>query len=392
MSLLAIRLEDLTEADLSALIAQRVPESTIIDYKRDLVVSSDRERYEFLADVSSFANSAGGEILFGIDESNGTPTNLVGIGATNIDQEVLRLEQIIRTGTRPTIRGIALRAVPLQSGRAVLLVRVPKSWEAPHQIGQPGSFRFFGRASNGKYQLDIDALRSAFRRGPELSDRVRNFRAGRLARIISNTGPAKLVPGSKIALHLIPTGIFSAGTTVDLGAIKAKTSTLSSILASGGQTRVNLDGYLASTFKPNEGNSSYAQLFRDGNLEIVEFVERWEVRGHNFLPGQQFDEMIQKMILGATRIYNALNIDPPIVAMLTLLGMQGRLMGSGQRWGYDRETPFDASEILCPDVLIDDISQAAEAIAFPIVNLAWNAAGYEQSVFYDESGNWLGKG
>ncbi len=84
-------------------------------------------------------------------------------------------------------------------------------------------------------------------------------------------------------------------------------------------------------------------------------------------------------------------MEAPIAAMLALLGMEGRLMGSGRQWGYERELPFDAPEILCPDVLIEDFNASAESIAFPIVNLAWNAAGYEQSVFYDKSGQWIAK-
>jgi hypothetical protein len=93
---------------------------------------------------------------------------------------------------------------------AILVMRIPRSWDTPHQVGQPGSFRFFGRASNGKYQLDVDALRTAFRQGPELADRIRSFRADRLAKIISNTGPATVRTGSKIVVHFVPAAAFLA--------------------------------------------------------------------------------------------------------------------------------------------------------------------------------------
>jgi hypothetical protein len=391
MSLLALRLEAIAEADLAALIAQKIPENTVLEYKQDVVGAGDKDRYEFLADVSSFANTAGGEILFGIAESSGIPIALPGVSATNVDQEILRLEQIIRTGTRPTIAGISTRAILLKSGKSAIAMRIPKSWNGPHQIGQPGSFRFFGRASNGKYQLDVDALRLAFRYGPELTDRIKAFRADRLAKIISNTGSAKLPAGSKIVLHLVPTRTFAAEAAVDLSPVKTDTSALISMLESGGRTRVNLDGYIASALADKGAVSSFVQLFRDGKLEAVEYVPPWNVRGNNFLPGQHFDERVQSIMHGAIKLYRALKIDAPIVAMLSLLNMQGRLMGSGRQWGYQHDVPFDAPEILCPDVLIEDLGTTAESIAFPIVNLAWNAAGYEQSVFYDSSGKWIGK-
>jgi hypothetical protein len=60
---MAVRFEQITEADLNALVAQQVPESIVLDYKRDLVGGSDKDRYEFLGDVSSFANTTGGENL-----------------------------------------------------------------------------------------------------------------------------------------------------------------------------------------------------------------------------------------------------------------------------------------------------------------------------------------
>jgi len=270
-------------------------------------------------------------------------------------------------------------------------MRIPRSWEAPHQIGPHGSFRFFGRASNGKYQLDVDALRSAFRQGPELASRMKSFRVDRLAKIISNTGPAKLPSGSKVVVHLIPIQSFSAQTAIDLTAVRRNPNLLKSTLQSGGQTRVNLDGYLASTYRSSEGDKGYAQLFRDGALEVVEFVDRWEVHGYNFLPGKYFDELVQKIIGGAQRIYQALGIDAPLVAMLTLLEMQDRLMGAGKSYGYERDLPFGQPQILCPDVLVDTLSNTPETIAFPVVNLGWNAAGYEQSIFYDKNGNWIGK-
>jgi hypothetical protein len=148
---------------------------------------------------------------------------------------------------------------------------------------------------------------------------------------------------------------------------------------------------LASASNQTEGASGYLQLFRDGKFEVVEHIEPWHVRGYNFLPGQHFDEMIQNVIRGALKLYKALGVDAPILAMLTLLGMQGRLMGAGERWGYQGRVAFEASEILCPDVLIEDLAASPESIAFPLVNPAWNAAGYEQSVFYDKRGHWIGK-
>ena len=391
MSLLNKKIEQITEADLDALVASRVPESRVIDYKRDSVGSSDKARYEFLADISSFANSSGGELIIGVAESAGIATQICGLSLPNPDQEILRLEQIIRTGIRPAISGIETRSIPLKNGNHLIVIRIPKSWAGPHQIGQQGSFRFFGRSSNGKYQLDVESLRAQFEQGPNLAERIRLFRANRLGKVISNETFVPLPNGSKVVIHIIPMDNFSTGAPIELNRIRDDRGILISLLQSGGQIRVNLDGYIALSTRSGSEARGYAQIFRNGTIEIVEFMERWEVHGHNFLPGQAFDETLQSIMAGTQRIYALLDIQAPIAVMLTLLGMEDRLMGAGKQYGYERDRTFGQKEIVCPEIIIDDLGHPAESLAFAITNLAWNAAGYEQSVFYDEKGNWVGK-
>ena len=56
----------ITERDLLALIEDREAEGKTIDYKRQAVSHDDRK--EFLYDISSFANTAGGYLIFGMEE------------------------------------------------------------------------------------------------------------------------------------------------------------------------------------------------------------------------------------------------------------------------------------------------------------------------------------
>ncbi len=85
------------------LISNEVREGRMLDYKETLPGGSDSDKTEFLADVSSFANAAGGHILYGIREKrdNGKPTGIPesaeGLEGVNVDSEILRLESIIRT-------------------------------------------------------------------------------------------------------------------------------------------------------------------------------------------------------------------------------------------------------------------------------------------------------
>ena len=76
-------------AAIQSLLSNQVPESEIIDYKRDCYGRNDADKRELLKDVSSFANSRGGHIIIGVDESAGVPTEIIGINATvDIDAEI----------------------------------------------------------------------------------------------------------------------------------------------------------------------------------------------------------------------------------------------------------------------------------------------------------------
>jgi len=86
MSLRYKRLEDINEQDLQALVDNKVSEGKEIEYKRDLPGNKPKGKKEFLADVSSFANAVGGDIVFGIPSKRGLPTQPLGIKIANVDK------------------------------------------------------------------------------------------------------------------------------------------------------------------------------------------------------------------------------------------------------------------------------------------------------------------
>src|ERR1043166_1533322 len=101
MALIDKQLESITEQDLLDLIANKVREDKRIEFKVALPGNSDKEKKEFLADVSSFANASGGDLIFGMDEQNGVASQLVGLQLTSVEAEILRLENVLRDGLDP---------------------------------------------------------------------------------------------------------------------------------------------------------------------------------------------------------------------------------------------------------------------------------------------------
>ena len=59
-------IDGIKKSDIELLISNQIQESRTIEYKESLPGNSDQDKREFLADISSFANAAGGDLLYGI--------------------------------------------------------------------------------------------------------------------------------------------------------------------------------------------------------------------------------------------------------------------------------------------------------------------------------------
>ena len=198
-------LESITLADLQSLKENEVAEGKTIEYKRDLPGESPDEKRKMLRAICSLANTAGGDLIYGIEAKDGIPIDLPGVDSSNEDGLRLRIESYSRDGTQPRLSQLHLQFVPISEDCAFLIIRVQKSWNAPHRLGQDG--HFYGRNSAGGYQLDVGELRQAFTLSESLIDRIRTFRAERLIKLEANSGPVGLADGVKMIFHMI---LFSA--------------------------------------------------------------------------------------------------------------------------------------------------------------------------------------
>jgi len=175
-------LEKIGEVDLEHLLVNSVAEGKTIEYKAVLPSNSDADKKEFLADVSSFANSTGGDLIFGIDEAQGAPVGIPGLAISDSDLEVRRLDSIINDGLEPRVR-FTTRAIQRAGKLPVLIVRTERSWIGPHRVVFRGHDKFYARNSAGKYPMDVSELRSAFTLTSSVPERVRQFREDRIAKL-----------------------------------------------------------------------------------------------------------------------------------------------------------------------------------------------------------------
>lgn len=117
---------------------------------------------------------------------------------------MLRLESIIRDSIAPRLAGCRFKTLRFDSQCYVIVLRVPKSWAAPHMITFRCSPEFYARTNAGKYPLDVSELRAAFLLSDTLGQRLARFRDERLEKITKGDTPIPLVTGPKLVLHTIP--------------------------------------------------------------------------------------------------------------------------------------------------------------------------------------------
>lgn len=386
MALTEKRLESLSEDDLQALVTAGVPEGRRIEYKRQLPGNSDDEKRELLADVSSFANASGGDLLYGVEEAGGLPTAIIGVSGVDPDAEILRLESIIRTGVDPRIPGVHLRAVPLASGSFVLVVRIPQSWALPHVVGFKNLSRFYSRTSAGKYQLDVSELRALFVGSSEAAERIRRFRDERLARIVAGEGAFEMSGQALVVLHLVPLRIFGPATRFDLRQLDNQTVSLPPLYAGGWNHRYNLDGF--ATWSPvNSRAGSYVQVFRHGAIEAVEASMLEPRQDRSVIQSAHLAKELVNNLPRYLAVQRELGVDLPVVILLELVGVKGYRLATGPDWFFD-SAPIDRDLITCPEMIVEDWDTEASTMLRPGLDAIWNAGGYAECTLYDEKGAW----
>jgi hypothetical protein len=155
---------DWTEVDLLSLITNNVKESIELDYKQCLALEkNESKKNELSKDVSAFANSAGGTILYGMHENGHVPTRIdVGYDPAVISKEWI--EQVIGSRIQRKIDGVRINQIDLNQsspGKVAYSVWIPQSLRAPHQASDK---RFYKRYNFQSVAMEEYEIRDVGRR------------------------------------------------------------------------------------------------------------------------------------------------------------------------------------------------------------------------------------
>jgi hypothetical protein len=157
-----------TEPELIALHAGNVRESLYLEYKASGAVdkADDKKKLEIARDVSAFANSVGGQIIYGMTEKDHEPAGLDG----GLDPKIyptLWFEQILQQHITPNLFGLAIDHIPLKTGNVAVRITIPAGTGDPHQVSDG---KYYRRHNFNRLQMDHYEIKGLFYRTttPEL--------------------------------------------------------------------------------------------------------------------------------------------------------------------------------------------------------------------------------
>lgn len=228
-----------------------------------------------------------------------------------------------------------------------------------------------------------------------MEDRIEAYREDRISKIASGETPVPLVEGPRVILHMIPSGVIEEPPLIDLTSIDIAHEGLVLLHQERAELRFNYDGVAMATF-PAEGitPAAYLQFFRTGWLESVYplFFGNHPNEERGMIISLSVEPRLIDAIVPYLRLITSFGLDFPVTSMITLTGVQGCgvLPNTSNRHYWNFGHPIDRDILRLPPTVFESLPESAEqevAVALkPAFDVMWQAAGWERSHNYRESG------
>jgi hypothetical protein len=151
-----------TKADLRQLVDEGLEESLTLDYKASAALSrTGSAPDELCKDVTALANSAGGQLVYGIEEDKVTrkPSRVDdGVADPKITREWI--EQILNSRVQPRLTGVTTTRVDMENGKFGYVISVLPTQIGPHQASDQKYYKRFDLQSVPMHDYEIkDVMR-----------------------------------------------------------------------------------------------------------------------------------------------------------------------------------------------------------------------------------------
>jgi hypothetical protein len=394
MALVDTPLDRISAADLQRLIDTKAAESVYIDYKAATYGATPDDHREFLADISSFANTVGGDLVIGMTETNGIPNGFQPISPYP-EPELLRLDNMARSGLEPRISNLKTRAVLSPNGGYVIIVRVPRSYNQPHRVIHGNRNRFWARssASPRKYEPNVEELRRIFNESSLLTERILAFRESRINKIfVSKNTPVAMTGICFLVLHVVPYSGFNLGAALSVAEMEKQWKLFPPLGRRDATHRyVNFDGFVTlSNQRMGAAQSSYAQVFRSGAIEAVSAVER----GDGAVGAADLDKYCAQGVQRYVDALSKLDISCPMAVLASIVGVRGKKLVTGIDGLYspEGEVTIRDEQLHFSEVVLESVAKNSTESALALHQLReqiWNTAGFASQQTITGDGRYL---
>ena len=393
MSLIHKSIETIEIDDLNELKVNGVSESTTLEYKELLNLNKNSEKKELLYDISAFANTQGGEIIFGVNEkrdgagkSTGLIDTICGIKNLNFDDTVKKIENLVRDGIEPRLNRLSWKEVEIDSESSVIILRVERSLNSPHMVkisGDKGFYtRFYARNNAGKNPMSYDEIKQSFLNSGGLIQDALNWQNQRFDNNYINI-PYNLISPTFLALHFIP-----LGNRNDLSEDECKKAFLNksefrpiSTTAAGGYSHSPaLEGFMSYTSLKYGSLEIYGfvLLHRTGHIEIVDtdffgsIIKFRKGKLDLAYLGEFFDGTLSNIIEGMKRI----DLRPPYLLTLNFINAIDHEFFERDKHRYGPVKKIKSNRLTLKPMLIQDWNLSIKEIKDYFIKQVRNYFGY----------------
>jgi hypothetical protein len=381
--------------DIERLVENRISESKTLDYKKEINLEKGDDKKEFLYDITSFVNSDGGVIIYGISElkdenghNTGLPEEVCGIQIDNFEKLIQRIEDLIRSSVEPNIPDIVIKHLS-KDNKEVLFIGLQKSTGLPCMVTYNSTNKFYRRRNTGKYLVDIYELNQMFMENIEIIKELESFRIERVKKIKNGEFISNVDPNKTTLIHICPASFYQYNklSLTDDRTLNNLSQNLKLYRPSGLDYRSNFEGFLIFKYDSQSKQvHSYNQVFRNGIIEFFSHDFHYSAQGKNFYLLGVLELQVIEWVKTAISIYKELEVPPPFVIYITITDLLDHIVDINNFFRIN-VLPFSTNDLFLPNIIINDFDENIEKKLMEIFNIIWQAAGERKSPYFDLHGN-----
>jgi len=397
MLIIPDRFNEVNQDFLESLIKNRIEENIHLDYKEQLGNNA-----EIAKDLSSFANSDGGNIIYGMREVTNKPTEIIPINQPNLRE---KFDQIARNGIDPSLD---VRILPIDvniegNKGQVFLIYIPRKYPILHQAIKRG--KYYKRTEFTSSPMSNYEIETAFKLAYNYEEKIINLFQNRLHALNNGEYHLNIPSPNRMLIHMISIDALNANRSLDLEIVfnnfENHLKPPGCIL--GRNIERNLHVLLVSCGPDPYSDTyvGYVQLYRNG---MIEAIDSSLLKPTTQLHGRSYTRPVKKLgmwyleknIIHSCNMYlntlEKIGVSLPIYLFLSFTHMRDYKISlvpyEDTFMGRDSDAA-KKDEILLQRIKIDDFEVDFEKKLKPSFDIFWNAFNQPGSRNYDENGRFI---